>query len=82
MNCKINQLDSLKITFKLENLKQENILALKDNSNNKYNPKTDKIGFIKELITIPNDTVYELELFKKNFRLKPLNRLKHLEIVC
>jgi uncharacterized protein (DUF2141 family) len=77
-------LDSLK-TFQLENLKAGKYLlvALKDyNSNNKYNPKTDKIGFIKELITIPNDTVYELELFKKNFRLKPLNQLKHLEIVC
>ncbi len=62
-----NTLDSLK-TFRLENLKAGKYLlvALKDyNSNNKYNPKTDKIGFSKELITIPNDTVYELELFKE-----------------
>ena len=62
-----NTLDSLK-TFQLENLKAGKYLlvALKDyNNNNKYNPKTDKIGFIKELITIPNDTAYELELFKE-----------------
>ena len=67
-----NTLDSLK-TFRLENLKAGKYLlvALKDyNSNNKYNPKTDKIGFIKELITIPNDTVYELELFKEKLPFK------------
>lgn len=67
-----NTLDSLK-TFQLENLKAGKYLlvALKDyNSNNKYNPKTDKIGFIKELITIPNDTVYELEFFKEKLPFK------------
>ncbi|MFV8331595.1 Ig-like domain-containing protein [Flavobacterium sp. GSP14] len=67
-----NTLDSLK-TFQLENLKAGKYLlvALKDyNSNNKYNPKTDKIAFIKELITIPNDTVYELELFKEKLPFK------------
>ena len=35
------------------------------NSNNKFNPKTDKIGFHKQFITIPNDTIYEIELFKE-----------------
>ena len=62
-----NTLDSLK-TFRLENLKAGKYLlvAMKDqNSNNKYNPKTDKIGFYKEFITVPSDTVYELELFKE-----------------
>ena len=62
-----NTLDSLK-TFRLENLKAGKYLlvAMKDkNSNNKFNPKEDKIGFRKEFITIPNDTVYELELFKE-----------------
>jgi uncharacterized protein (DUF2141 family) len=62
-----NTLDSLK-TFRLENLKAGKYLlvALKDkNNNNKFNPKEDKIGFRKEYITIPNDTVYELELFKE-----------------
>jgi uncharacterized protein (DUF2141 family) len=62
-----NTLDSLKI-FRFENLKAGKYLlvAMKDyNSNNKYNSKTDKIGFSKEFITIPNDTLYELELFKE-----------------
>jgi uncharacterized protein (DUF2141 family) len=62
-----NTLDSLK-TFRLENLKAGKFLlvALKDkNNNNKFNPKEDKIGFRKEYITIPNDTVYELELFQE-----------------
>jgi hypothetical protein len=62
-----NTLDSLK-TFKLENLKSGKYLlvAMKDyGSNNKFNPKKDKIGFHKEFITIPNDTAYELKLFKE-----------------
>ncbi|WP_188049047.1 Ig-like domain-containing protein [Flavobacterium sp. GP15] len=62
-----NTLDSLK-TFRLENLKSGKYLlvAMKDvNNNNKYNPKTDKIGFYKQYITVPNDTLYELELFKE-----------------
>ena len=62
-----NTLDSLK-TFSLENLKAGKymLVAMKDyNSNNKFNPKTDKIGFNKQFITIPNDTVYELNLFKE-----------------
>lgn len=60
-----NTLDSLK-TFNLENLKAGKYLlvAMKDyNNNNKFNPKKDKIGFNKQFITIPNDTVYELQLF-------------------
>ncbi|MCV9930235.1 Ig-like domain-containing protein [Flavobacterium sp. LS1R49] len=67
-----NTLDSLK-TFKLENLKAGKYLlvAMKDKgNNNKFNPKDDKIGFIKHPITIPNDTIYELELFKEVLPLK------------
>lgn len=70
-----NTLDSLKIV-KLENLKagKYQLIALKDeNSNNKYDAKTDKIGFQKEYITIPNDTVYEVELFKEELPFKALN---------
>jgi len=62
-----NTLDSLKI-FKLENLKAGKYLlvAMKDyGSNNKFNPNKDKIGFKKQFITIPNDTVFELKLFKE-----------------
>lgn len=67
-----NTLDSLK-TFRLENLKAGKYLlvAMKDyNSNNKYDPKKDKIGFYKEFVTVPNDTVYELELFKETLPFK------------
>jgi len=61
-----NTLDSLK-TFKLENLKAGKYLlvAMKDyNFNNKFNKK-DKIGFNEQFITIPNDTIYEIKLFKE-----------------
>ena len=59
-----NTLDSLR-TFKLENLKAGKYLlvALKDKGgNNKYNPKDDKIGFIKHYITVPNDTLFEIRI--------------------
>ncbi|WP_431243276.1 Ig-like domain-containing protein [Flavobacterium sp. P21] len=67
-----NTLDSLR-TFQLENLKAGKYLlvAMKDKSNNnKFNPKDDKIGFIKHPITVPNDTIFELELFKETLPLK------------
>jgi hypothetical protein len=67
-----NTLDSSKI-FKLENLKAGSyyMIALKDQNNNyKFDPRFDKIGFIKDKITLPNDTVFELELFKEKPTLK------------
>lgn len=67
-----NTLDSMR-TFQFENLKEGKYLlvALKDKgTNNKFNPKDDKIGFLKQYITIPTDTVYELELFKEVLPLK------------
>ncbi|RVT78307.1 hypothetical protein EOD40_03460 [Flavobacterium sufflavum] len=67
-----NTLDSLK-TFRLENLKAGKyfLVALKDlNKNNKFDPKTEKIGFIKDFISIPNDTLYEIELFKETSAFK------------
>jgi len=67
-----NTLDSLK-TFKLENLKAGKYLlvALKDyNGNNLFDPQKEKIGFIKNYISVPNDTLYELELFKENLPFK------------
>ena len=70
-----NTLDSLKIV-KLENLKpgKYQLLALKDeNGNNKFDPKTDKIGFQKDIITVPNDTLYEVELFKEAQPFKAVN---------
>lgn len=74
-----NTLDSLK-TFRLENLKAGKYLlvALKDkNNNNKFDPKNEKVGFIKHFITVPNDTVYELELFKET---PPFKALKPTQV--
>ena len=67
-----NTLDSLK-SFRLENLKggKYMLVAMKDyNTNNKFDPKKDKIGFYKQFISVPNDTLYELELFKENLPFK------------
>ncbi len=62
-----NTLDSA-TTFQLENLKAGKYLlvALKDVNNNfKFDSKTEKIGFQKQYVSIPNDTLYEIELFKE-----------------
>lgn len=62
-----NTLDST-TTFKLENLKAGKymLVALKDaNEDNKFQQKTDKIGFHKEYITIPTDSSFTLKLFKE-----------------
>ncbi len=70
-----NTLDSLKLV-KLENLKQGKyrLIAIKDvNGNNKFDPATDKIGFQKEFVKVPNDTLYELELFKQEVSFKAKN---------
>jgi len=63
-----NTLDSI-TTFKLENLKAGEYLmiALKDeNSNYTFQQKTDKIGFLKEFITVPTDSIFEIKLFKES----------------
>ena len=36
------------------------------NNNYKFDPKKDKIGFLKNKISVPNDTLFELELFQEN----------------
>ncbi|UOK43309.1 MULTISPECIES: Ig-like domain-containing protein [Flavobacterium] len=62
-----NTLDSIK-AFALENIKpgKYRLIALKDKNNNyKFEPQEDKIGFLKHEITIPTDTLYQLELFKE-----------------
>ncbi|HUH51867.1 MAG TPA: Ig-like domain-containing protein [Flavobacterium sp.] len=69
-----NTLDSL-TSFTLENIKQGKYLlvALKDhNSNNKYDPKQDKVGFHTELINVPTDENYKLEVFKEQPEYKAL----------
>ena len=72
-----NTLDST-TTFKLENLKAGKYLmiALKDeNSSNKYEQKTDRIGFVQEHITIPADRLFDIKLFKEETDFK-VNRPK------
>lgn len=74
-----NTLDSLKV-WKLENLKAGKylLIALKDNNNNnKFSPKSDRIGFNKGIVTIPNDTIFELELFKE---IMPFKTLKPVQV--
>lgn len=68
-----NTLDSLKIVT-IDNIKAGKylLIALKDNGNNKFNPSSDKIGFQKYPITIPNDTLFELDLFKEKLKFKAL----------
>lgn len=42
------------------------LMALKDVSRNyTFNPREDKIGFVKETITVPTDSVYSINLFKE-----------------
>ena len=62
-----NTLDSLKV-FALENVKENSyyIIALNDkNKNNKFDPRTEKIGFLKDPIQTPTTSTYEIELFKE-----------------
>ena len=63
----VNTLDSL-TTFELTHLKAGSYLlvAMKDKDNNYlFDPKTDKIGFHKQSITIPTDSTFKLSLFKE-----------------
>lgn len=62
-----NTLDSA-VDFRLTNLKKGKyrLIALKDEgSDNLFTPKTDKIGFIADTITIPTDTTYQITLFQE-----------------
>lgn len=62
----VNTLDSL-TTFTMENLKagQYRMVALKEKSSNlKFDPKTDKIGFISKTISVPTDDVFEVKLYE------------------
>ncbi len=73
-----NTLDSLK-SFNLENLKAGKYLlvAMKDyNSNNKFNPQKEKIGFKKQFITVPNDSAFELKLFREDLAFKALKPIQ------
>lgn len=69
-----NTLDSM-VNFSLQNLKEGkyHLIALKDKNNNyKFDSKVDKIAFLTAPITIPTDTIYELELFGQVQPYKPV----------
>lgn len=56
------------VIFELRNLKegQYAIVAIKDESkNNLFDQRTDKIGFVKDTITLPTDSIFLLTLFKE-----------------
>ncbi len=62
-------------TFALENLKEGTyrMVGLLDKNNNYlYNPKTEKIGFIADNITIPTDSTYKITVFKENLEFNPV----------
>lgn len=61
-----NTLDST--YFNITNIKEGkySLIAIKDKSNNLiYNPKEDKIGFVKDYIMLPSDSSFQIEMFKE-----------------
>jgi len=62
-----NTLDSL-TTFSIENVKAGSyyLVALKDKNNNyKFDPKTDKIGYLAAPIELPSENMFDLVLFSE-----------------
>ncbi|MEP5339421.1 MAG: Ig-like domain-containing protein [Algibacter sp.] len=62
-----NTLDSL-TTFSIDNVKagKYKLLAIKDaNTDNRFQQKTDQIGFYEDFIDVPTDSTYKLKLFKE-----------------
>lgn len=62
-----NTLDST-VIFRLKNLKegQYKLFALKDESkNNMFDQNVDKIAYMEDTLTLPNDSTYLLTLFKE-----------------
>ena len=81
-----NTLDSLK-TVTFENLREGKyrLVAVKDlNSNNKFDPKTEKIGFVKEFVSVPNEGNFELKLFKETlpFKIASLNQVSGNKLIA
>lgn len=69
-----NTLDSV-TTFSVDNMKAGKymLMALKDgNTDNKFQQKTDQIAFHKTFITVPNDSLYTLKLFKEELDYKAM----------
>lgn len=70
-----NTLDST-TTFSIDNIKAGNymLVALKDeNQDSKYQQRSDKIGFLKNPITVPTDSLFTIKLFKEEAKTKIIN---------
>lgn len=70
-----NTLDSM-VNYSLQNLKEGkyHLFALKDANNNyRFDPKADKIAFLPNTVSIPTDTIYELNLFQEK---RPFKAIK------
>lgn len=70
-----NTLDST-TTFSIDNIKAGKymLIALKDeNQDSKYQQRSDKIGFLKNPISVPKDTLYSIKLFKEEADTKIVN---------
>ncbi|REE83410.1 Ig-like domain-containing protein [Lutibacter oceani] len=68
-----NTLDSS--LFEITNIRSGKylLIALKDANNNKiYDPEVDKIGFVKDTLKLPTDSVYNISIFKEIPKLKVL----------
>ena len=60
-------------SFKIDNIKAGKyvLVAVDDKSSNyRFEPKTEKIGFRNTIITIPNDSLFEIKMFKETPILK------------
>lgn len=63
----LNTLDSL-TSFTMENLKEGiyKMVALKEkNSDLRFDPKRDKIGFVSGTVSVPSDEVHELRMYQQ-----------------
>jgi uncharacterized protein (DUF2141 family) len=70
-----NTLDST-TTFSIDNIKAGNymLIALKDeNQDSKYQQRSDKIGFLKNPITVPTDSLFTIKMFKEEADSKIIN---------
>jgi uncharacterized protein (DUF2141 family) len=59
--------------FNLENIKEGTYLLAalnEENPNYTFQPKTDKIGYRRQFITVPSDTAYVLKMFKESIDFK------------
>lgn len=79
-----NTLDSAS-TFEISNLRAGTyqLIALKDKNNNyKFDPDNEKIAFANEYISVPNDSIFSLNLFEEepdfNFKRPSQNTEQHV----